>query len=261
MTQFSEEATVRVVIPARYGSSRLPGKPLVDLAGKPMVVRVYQAVARALPGIDIVVAADEARVMAVLGQNGIPVVLTRQDHESGTDRSAEVARVQGWGEDDLIVNVQGDEPLVPEDLLQAFVAFCTDRDGMSMATIAVPLDSAEQIHNPNIVKLTRDAKGHAIAFSRAALPFNRDLPVEKWPVADYLRHVGIYAYRNAVLQKLTSTRPCDLERIEKLEQLRAQWLGIAIDVMLWHSAPPHGVDTAEDAQRVANIFEIRERKA
>jgi len=253
----SSDAELRVVIPARYGSSRLPGKPLVDLGGKPMVVRVYEAVRSALPRQDIVVAVDDARIVSVLNGYDIPVVLTRADHESGTDRTAEVARLRQWNARDILLNVQGDEPLIPADVLQAFAAFCESRAHMSMATLAVPLEAPEQIHDPNIVKLTLDVNDRAITFSRAALPFNRDLPLSQWLLQDYLRHVGIYAYRNAVLQHLTAMPPCTLERIEKLEQLRAQWLGIPIDVLRWHTSPPHGVDTPEDAARVAQIFQER----
>jgi 3-deoxy-manno-octulosonate cytidylyltransferase (CMP-KDO synthetase) len=248
------EGAFRVVIPARYASSRLPGKPLVDLAGKPMVVRVYEAVISALPAFDIVVATDDSRIHTVLNRQAIPSIMTRIDHESGSDRAAEVARVRGWGARDIVINIQGDEPLIPPDLLQAFAAFCKARRNMSMATLAVPLEAVAQISNPNIVKLTIDANSRAIAFSRAALPFNRDLPPAEWVINDYLRHVGIYAYRNSVLQLLTTSPPCALEKIEKLEQLRAQWLGVPIDVMRWQSAPPHGVDTLADVERVVRFF-------
>lgn len=250
----SNNFALRVVIPARFGSSRLPGKPLIDLAGKPMIVRVFEAVRAALPSVDIVVAVDDVRIQSILQWQSIPVALTSADHGSGTDRVAEVARMHQWNENDIILNVQGDEPLIPNDLLSAFARFCLERKGLTMATLAVPLDDATQIHDPNIVKLTVDFKGRAIAFSRAAIPFNRDLPPRAWPLSDYLRHVGIYAYQNDVLQRLTTTPPCSLEISEKLEQLRAQWLGISIDVMRWHTSPPHGVDTPADAMRVAELF-------
>lgn len=250
-------AKLRVVIPARYGSSRLPGKPLVDLAGKPMIVRVYEAVSSALRNVDIVVAVDDERIMLVLNERGIPAVMTRSDHESGTDRAAEVAVQKRWNDEDIIINVQGDEPLIPVSLLQSFADFCGHSKDLSMATLAVPLDTVEQLHDPNVVKLTLTANDHALAFSRSAIPFCRDLPVADWPYQGFLRHIGIYAYRCSVLQRLTTTPPCALEKLEKLEQLRAQWLEIKIKVMKWQVAPPHGVDTPEDAARTAKIFEGR----
>ena len=246
--------TLRVVVPARHASSRLPGKPLLDLAGKPMVIRVHEAVRRALPEADIVVAVDDQRVMDALAGHGIQAEMTDPGHESGTDRAAEVARMLGWPGTDTICNVQGDEPLVPQDMLRAFAGFCAARTSLSMATIAVPVDAVAEVHDPNVVKLTLDAGDRAIAFSRAPMPFHRDLPPAQWPPGDYLRHVGIYAYRNDVLQQLTGTLPCMLERIEKLEQLRALWLGIPIHVLRWRQSPPHGVDTPADAARVAALF-------
>lgn len=251
----SSEFALRIVIPARYGSSRLPGKPLIPLAGKPMVVRVYEVVQAALPEADIVVATDDERVVSALAQHHILGVMTDAGHESGTDRAAEIARLRQWPAHDVVLNVQGDEPLIPIELLQAFAGFCAERKDFRMGTIAVPMEDLSQIRNPNVVKLTMNVAGDAIIFSRAPIPFNRDLPAGSWPMSDYFRHVGIYAYRNDVLQRLTGTSPCRLEQVEKLEQLRALWLGIPIHVMQWHAAPPHGVDTPEDAVRVSAVFE------
>lgn len=250
----ASKSKLRVVIPARYGSSRLPGKPLIDLAGKPMVVRVYDAVRAALIDADIVVAVDDQRILTVLEAYGAPAVMTDPGHESGTDRTAEVARAQGWAVDDVILNVQGDEPLVPSNLLRAFAAFCTGRAPFSIGTIAAPVSSQGQISDPNVVKVILDAEGRAISFSRASIPFARDYPEGGWPLDAYLRHVGVYGYRNDVLQRLTQTPPCALEQVEKLEQLRALWLGIAVQVMWWPKSPPHGVDTAEDALRAAELI-------
>lgn len=252
-------STLRVVIPARYGSSRLPGKPLVDLAGEPMIVRVFKVVSSALINTDVVVAVDDERIVAVLEEHGIPSVMTRCDHESGTDRVAEVAALRRWHDEDIVLNVQGDEPLIPALLLQEFASFCRHSESLSMATLAAPLDSLQQLHDPNIVKLTLTAGGHALTFSRAAIPFCRDLPVADWSYEDCLRHIGIYAYRCSVLKALTATEPCALEKLEKLEQLRAQWLEIKIKVMRWQAAPPPGVDTPEDAARTAKIFEGRNK--
>lgn len=247
-------SVLRVVIPARYGSSRLPGKPLVNLAGKPMVVRVYEAVRVALPDASIVVATDDDRVLDVLARASIPAAMTSPRHASGTDRAAELARYQGWREDDVVVNVQGDEPLVPTAMLRAFAAFCRSQSSFSMATIATAIRSAKEVQDPNIVKLTLNVHGDAIVFSRAPVPFHRDLPIEEWPPGAYLRHIGVYAYRNAVLQLLAATPPCAQEEAEKLEQLRALWLGTPIHVMRWHQPPPHGVDTPDDAERVSAIL-------
>ena len=255
MTRRSKKK-IRVVIPSRYGSSRLPGKPLVDLGGKPMVVRVYDAVHQALADreVDIQVAVDDQRILDVLNMHGISGVLTNPAHESGTDRSAEVARLKSWGNSDIIVNVQGDEPLIPADMLRAFVSYCSDCPDFSMGTISAPISSTEHILDPNVVKLSVNSLGNAIVFSRSPIPFIRDIPPEEWDVKLYRRHVGVYAYRNDILQQLTSTAPCTLELAEKLEQLRAQWLGIPIQVMCWDKSPPHGVDTSDDARRVSAIF-------
>lgn len=246
----SKPPTLRVAIPARYASSRLPGKPLVDLAGQPMVVRVFRRVEMALVNADIVVATDDPRIAEVLEQYAIPFVMTDAAHESGSDRTAEVARLLDWPADDIIVNVQGDEPLLPVELLQAFVAFCRARPTLEIASVAVPLSGHEQLADANIVKVVVDRHDNALLFSRSPIPFCRDRAFQKWPLADFSRHVGIYAYRNASLQRLTSTPVCRLEQLEQLEQLRALWLGMRIGMMKWHAAPPHGVDTPDDVRRV-----------
>ncbi len=253
---FSSKAgrpTLRVVIPARYGSSRLPGKPLIDLAGKPMVVRVYEAVRRALVAADVVVATDDDRVLAALHHNDIPGVMTLAGHESGTDRAAEVARLRGWSDRDVVLNVQGDEPLIPRDLLQAFADFC-DNDDIEMATVVTPVARRSDIHDLNVVKVVLGAGNNALYFSRSPIPFSRDCPEGLWPLDAYLKHVGLYAYRNATLQRLTTQSACMLEQVEKLEQLRALWMGISIKTMWWGGTPPHGVDTAEDVVRVSTLI-------
>ncbi|RJL30198.1 MULTISPECIES: 3-deoxy-manno-octulosonate cytidylyltransferase [Pectobacterium] len=245
---------LRVVIPARYGSTRLPGKPLVDLAGKPMIVRVYEAVNAALSDVDIVVAFDDDRIQAVLQEYGIPGVVTDVNHESGTDRTAEVARNLGWGDNDIIINVQGDEPLVPPDLLRSFAESCQSVDNFMMGTISTPIEDVNQLHDPNVVKLMVDTSDRAITFSRWAIPYSRDLSYEEWAFQDYLRHIGIYAYRVDVLNRITRTPPCRIEKLEKLEQLRALWLGIPIHVLRWTSSHPQGVDTKQDVERVVALL-------
>tara|TARA_R110001592_G_scaffold53617_7_gene164417 strand:+ start:270 stop:1046 length:777 start_codon:yes stop_codon:yes gene_type:complete len=246
----SKSLKLRVAIPARFASSRLPGKPLVDLAGQPMIVRVFRRVEMALSDADIVVATDDPRIAEVLEQYNIPFLMTDVGHDSGSDRTAEVARLLGWAAEDIILNVQGDEPLLPVELLQAFVDFCRARPSLEVASVAVPLSSHEQLVDANIVKVVVDQLDNALLFSRSPIPFCRDRASHTWPLDDFSRHVGIYAYRNASLQRLTSTPVCRLEQLEQLEQLRALWLGMKISMMRWHLAPPHGVDTPGDVQRV-----------
>ncbi|SFE23766.1 3-deoxy-manno-octulosonate cytidylyltransferase (CMP-KDO synthetase) [Marinobacter sp. DSM 26671] len=246
----SKQPGLRVAIPARFASTRLPGKPLVDLAGEPMIVRVFRRVEIALPDADIVVATDDPRIVEVLEFHGIPFVETDVGHDSGSDRIAEVARLMEWPAEDIILNVQGDEPLIPLELLRAFVAFCRKRPELEIASVAVPLTTREQLTDSNIVKVVMDQKNDALLFSRSPIPFCRDGDPNAWPLADFARHVGIYAYRNVSLQGFTNTPVCRLEQLEHLEQLRALWLGMKISMMRWHSAPPHGVDTPSDVQRV-----------
>jgi 3-deoxy-manno-octulosonate cytidylyltransferase (CMP-KDO synthetase) len=245
----SSDTVLHVVIPARYSSTRLPGKPLIDLAGTPMIVRVHDAASAALPAADVVVAVDDARIEDVLRAHDVPVVMTSPDWESGTDRVAEVARTRGWGADDLIINVQGDEPLLPTDLLAAFAAFCIESH-VGMATASVPVGELAELTDPNVVKLVTRQDGTAMTFSRAAVPYDRDREPADWDLGAYRRHLGLYAYRNSVLQRLTAEAPCELERLERLEQLRALWLGISIHVMDWAVPPPGGVDTPDDLARV-----------
>jgi 3-deoxy-manno-octulosonate cytidylyltransferase (CMP-KDO synthetase) len=258
MTSSSELLPVRVVIPARYGSTRLPGKPLIDLAGKPMIVRVYERVKSALPASTVVVATDDDRIHAVLAVRDIPCTMTDPAHASGTDRAAEVARRVGWGNDDIVLNVQGDEPLVPPALLQAFAGYCGLARELAMATIVSPIVERDLVNDVNIVKVVTDRNDNALFFSRAAIPLtrdrHRDTTAEDAMPEVFLRHIGIYAYRNAVLQQVTGSPPCDMERREQLEQLRALWLGIPIRVMRWSEHVPAGVDTRDDVARVSRLF-------
>ncbi|WP_220699225.1 3-deoxy-manno-octulosonate cytidylyltransferase [Nocardioides cavernaquae] len=248
------EPRVRVVIPARFGSVRLPGKPLVDLAGRPMVVRVAESVIEALPEAEVVVAVDDQRILDVLGSFNLDGLMTSTSCLSGTDRAAEVARSRGWGADDLVINVQGDEPLLPADLLRAFALFCVS-ESIAMATVSAPVATLDEVHDPNVVKLMVRSDDTAITFSRSPIPFDRDREPSQWMLDRYLRHLGLYAYRNGVLQSLTSAAPSIAEETEKLEQLRALWIGIPIHVMRWFEAPPGGVDTPEDVRRVSAVLE------
>lgn len=244
-----------VIIPARLASTRLPNKPLADLGGKPMVVRVAER-ARASGAARIVVATDHADILAACAAHGIEACMTRADHPSGTDRIAEVARTLGLPEDAVVVNLQGDEPLIDPALLSA----CAARIGadVPMATCAHPLHDAADAFNPNVVKVVLDKLGRALYFSRATIPWHRDafaqsrdqLPAGYVP----LRHIGLYAYSNAFLQQYPQLAPSPLETIEALEQLRVLWHGVPIAVHVTESAPAAGVDTPEDLARVRAYF-------
>lgn len=244
-----------VIIPARLASTRLPNKPLADLGGKPMVVRVAER-AQASGAARIVVATDHAEILAACAAHGIEACMTEAGHPSGTDRIAEVARTIGLPADAVVVNLQGDEPLIDPALLSA----CAARIGpeVPMATCAHPLHDAADAFNPNVVKVVLDKLGRALYFSRATIPWHRDafaqnreqLPAGYVP----LRHIGLYAYSNAFLQRYPQLEPAPLESIEALEQLRVLWHGVPIAVHVTDSAPAAGVDTPEDLARVRAYF-------
>lgn len=241
-----------VAIPARYGSTRLPGKPLLPLAGTPMIVHVAQR-ARAAGALDVVVATDDARIEAALAGSGVRVVMTRSDHASGSDRLAEVAARLGWADDAIVVNLQGDEPLAPPSGIRA-VATALVEDDAPMSTLATALAGVDELFDPNCVKLVRRTDGRALYFSRAPLPWPRDafarsreaLPAD----SPFLRHIGIYAYRAGFLRRFAALVPTPLEKLESLEQLRALEHGHRIAVRLAPEPFPAGVDTPEDLARV-----------
>lgn len=244
-----------VIIPARLASTRLPNKPLADLGGKPMVVRVAER-ARLSGAARIIVATDHEDIASACAAHGVSAVLTRADHPSGTDRIAEVAQVLGLGPDEVVVNLQGDEPLIDPGLLAA----CAARIDAAtpMATCAHPILDAAEVFNPNIVKVVLDKHGRALYFSRATIPWHRDafaatqdsLPAGYAP----LRHIGLYAYSNAFLQAYPKLEVAPLESIEALEQLRVLWHGYPIAVHVTQDAPPGGVDTPDDLARVQLHF-------
>lgn len=244
-----------VIIPARLASTRLPNKPLADLGGKPMVVRVAER-ARDAGAARIIVATDHADIAAACAAHGVEACMTRADHPSGTDRIAEVAQQIGLGPNEVVVNLQGDEPLIDPALLAACAARIAP--GVPMATCAHPIDSAADAFNPNVVKVVLDKAGRALYFSRATIPWHRDgfaatrdaLPPGYTP----LRHIGLYAYSNAFLQRYPDLEPAPLESIEALEQLRVLWHGYPIAVHVTGSAPQAGVDTPEDLARVRLHF-------
>ncbi|PLY46376.1 3-deoxy-manno-octulosonate cytidylyltransferase [Janthinobacterium sp. ROICE36] len=243
--------TFIVIIPARLASTRLPGKPLADLGGKPMVVRVAEQAA--LSGAArVIVATDHDSIRAACAAHGVEVCMTRSDHPSGTDRIAEVARTLALPPDAVVVNLQGDEPLIDPALLAACAAQISAT--VPMATCAHPLHDVLEAFNPNVVKVVLDKNGRALYFSRATIPWHRDgfaqsresLPQGYVP----LRHIGLYAYSNAFLQTYPTLSASPLEAIEALEQLRVLWHGVAIAVHMTDSAPAAGVDTPEDLARV-----------
>src|SRR5450830_2095230 len=244
-----------VIIPARLASTRLPGKPLADLGGKPMVVRVAEQAA--LSGAArVIVATDHDSIRAACAAHGVEVCMTRADHPSGTDRIAEVARTLDLPLDAVVVNLQGDEPLIDPSLLAACAAQISA--AVPMATCAHPLHDAADAFNPNVVKVVLDKAGRALYFSRATIPWHRDgfaqskdsLPAGYVP----LRHIGLYAYSNAFLQTYPTLSASPLEAIEALEQLRVLWHGYAIAVHVTDSAPAAGVDTPEDLLRVQTHY-------
>jgi 3-deoxy-manno-octulosonate cytidylyltransferase (CMP-KDO synthetase) len=245
-----------VIIPARLASTRLPNKPLADLGGKPMVVRVAER-ALASGASRIIVATDHADIAAACATHGVEACMTRADHPSGTDRIAEVARTLQLAPDAVVVNLQGDEPLIDPALLAA----CAARIGQDvpMATCAHPIADVQDAFNPNVVKVVLDKNGRALYFSRATIPWHRDAFAQNRevlpPAYVPLRHIGLYAYSNAFLQQYPQLEPAPLETIEALEQLRVLWHGIPIAVHVTAQAPHAGVDTPEDLARVRLYYQ------
>ena len=244
-----------VLIPARLASTRLPGKPLVDIGGLPMVVRVARQAQRSSAG-QVVVATDAPEVAAVCQAHGVPHVMTRADHASGSDRLAEACEHLQLDGDHIVVNVQGDEPLIEPDLIDRCAALLDQHPDCPVGTVAHPIEEQADWVNPNVVKVVLDAAGRALYFSRAPVPFHRDAPPGLWPVEPApLRHLGLYAYRAGFLRRFPSLAQAPIERSEALEQLRVLWHGERIAVHITHTAPGTGVDTAEDLARVRALFD------
>ncbi|WP_018974359.1 3-deoxy-manno-octulosonate cytidylyltransferase [Rudaea cellulosilytica] len=245
-----------VAIPARYASTRLPGKPLLPLAGEPMIRHVVRR-AQAAGAAQVVVATDDARIVAALDGSGATVAMTRADHTSGSDRLAECVEALGWPDDAIVVNLQGDEPLAPASGIREVAAALAQGDA-PMATLATPVASIEEFLNPNCVKVVCTGDGHALYFSRAAVPWPRDafaksrdaLPQQ----VPLLRHIGIYAYRAGFLRTFARLAPTPLERAESLEQLRALEHGYRIAVRIAPEIFPPGVDTAEDLAHAEKLL-------
>lgn len=245
----------KVVIPARFASTRLPGKPLADIAGKPMVVRVAER-ARLSGASEIWVATDHEGVRDAVRAHGFNACMTSSGHASGTDRIAEVARLRGWDESDIVVNVQGDEPLIAPALIDAVAQHLHDHPEAAISTACHPIREHAEMLNPNVVKVVLDRADHALYFSRGAIPHARDAFAAGVFPADLpaFRHIGIYAYRVAFLHAYGTLEPAAIERLESLEQLRALWHGYRISVARSEGAPAPGVDTPEDLERVRRLF-------
>ena len=240
-----------VVIPARLGSTRLPRKPLADIGGKPMVIRVAER-AQQSNAQSVVVATDSPEIQAACDEHRIECLLTSADHPTGTDRIAEVAQLLKLPADTLVVNVQGDEPLIPPELINQVAQTLADNAACAISTVAVPIVDAAEINNPNVVKVVLNRSNEALYFSRATIPFVRD--PDSGLTVTHLRHLGIYAYRADFLQAYTRLEPAPPEQAEALEQLRALWNGYRIAVHTASEAPPAGVDTAEALERVRRIL-------
>lgn len=252
----------KVVIPARYASTRLPGKPLADIAGKPMVVRVAEQALQS-GASEVWIATDHAGVADAGRAHGINVCMTSSHHVSGTDRLAEVALQRGWGDEEIVVNVQGDEPLIEPGVISMVAQHLHDHPAASISTACHALQDRAEMFNPNVVKVVLDRDGYALYFSRAPIPWARDAWANASPLTPHpslpdgfpaFRHVGIYAYRAGFLKIYGTLSPAAIEQYEALEQLRALWHGYRISVALTSTAPAAGVDTMEDLERVRSLF-------
>lgn len=245
------------VIPARLASTRLPGKPLADIAGRPMVVHVAE---RAIESgaAEVWIATDHADVIAAAEAHGFAALMTRDDHPTGTDRIAEVATLRGWADDTIVVNVQGDEPLISPLLIREMALQLAAHPDAAIATASHPIERDEDLFDPNVVKVVTDRAGYALYFSRATIPWARDWFRESRtspPGLPAFRHIGIYAYRRSFLAAYASLEPAPIERFEALEQLRALWHGHRIVVGVTPHAPEAGVDTPADLERVRAMFD------
>jgi 3-deoxy-manno-octulosonate cytidylyltransferase (CMP-KDO synthetase) len=273
-----------VVIPARFSSTRLPGKPMLLIGGKPMVVRVAEQAAQS-GAQQIWIATDHHPIMAAMHEHGFKACMTRADHPSGTDRIAEVVAQHNWADDTIVVNVQGDEPLMPPKLIRAVAQHLHDHPECAIATACHPIHDEASMRNPNIVKTVLDKDGNAMYFSRAPIPYPRDAFMGLFSPAGrdgdssslrrgraerggtgrgelpanmtILRHIGIYAYRASFLRAYSQLAPTAIEQIEALEQLRALWHGYKIGVTITQDAPPSGVDTEADLLLARKLFETR----
>ena len=251
MSNSSKAPEFLVVIPARLGSTRLPRKPLADIHGKPMVVRVAERAMQSAAH-SVIVATDAPEIQAVCDEHRIECLLTRNDHPTGTDRIAEIAQQLKLPDNAIVVNVQGDEPLIPAALINQVAQALADHPACAIATVAVVIADPAEIANPNVVKVVLNRAGEAMYFSRAGIPVARDAAAAA--TTEHLRHLGIYAYRADFLQAYTRLEPAPPEQAESLEQLRALWNGYRIQVHVASEAPPAGVDTQDDLERIRSSW-------
>lgn len=246
-----------IIIPARYHSTRLPGKVLLDIAGKPMLQHVYE-LARQTNAKNIVIATDDQRIATTAEAFGAVVCLTKATHSSGSERIAEAAELLGYSEDEIIFNLQADEPLLSPNLIQQTVDDLIDHPAADVATLCAKITTKEELDNPNITKVVMDQAGYALYFSRAAIPWHRDARAKQQDIfsgdTHYYRHIGLYAYRCRTLKKYVNWSRCFLEEIESLEQLRVLWHGGKIHVSCAIEAVSIGVDTPEDLESVRSFF-------
>lgn len=244
-----------VVIPARYASQRLPGKPLVDLNGRPLLLHACEAAGMS-GAAEVVVATDDERICKACTAAGVAVEMTLAGHQSGTDRIAEVAVRRAWDDDLLVVNLQGDEPMMPPENIEQAARLL--ESGADMSTLCTPIHDLAEFMNPNVVKVVADGQGRALYFSRAPIPWNRDGASaglhSQQRHHGALRHIGLYGYRVEALKRLSATAPCELEQLERLEQLRALWLGMHIALDVAREVPGPSVDTPDDLKRVAELL-------
>ncbi|MFK5913267.1 MAG: 3-deoxy-manno-octulosonate cytidylyltransferase [Woeseiaceae bacterium] len=251
-----------IVIPARFASTRLPGKPLRDICGKPMIARVVEQ-AKKSHAEDIIVATDSKEVAYAISELDVQVCMTQKDHQSGTERLSEVITQLGFDDDKILINLQGDEPLIPPVCLDQIGEALEEDNNIKMATLCTPLSDVEEIFNPHTVKVVRDINNFALYFTRAAAPWSRDCFNEsprKMPKAqNYQRHIGLYGYRAGFIRQYLEWQASDLEKTESLEQLRVLYYGERIKVITAKTPPGPGIDTQEDLNRVCEIFAQQDR--
>lgn len=251
-------AEFTVIIPARYGATRFPGKPLIDIAGKPMIQHVYER-AQESGAAQVLIATDDERIATAARGFGADVAMTRSDHPSGTDRLAEVVEQRNLHDPAIVINLQGDEPLMQPSLIRQVADALVQRQEADIATLATPIMAREEVFDPNTVKVIRNRDGYAMYFSRAPIPWDRDNFKQQNGrlTAGYLRHLGIYGYRVSFLRRYPSLSEVEMERAESLEQLRALWHGARIYIDVANDVPGPGVDTPADLEKVEAI--LRER--
>jgi len=247
------------IIPARYASTRLPGKPLLDICGKPMLQHVYEQATKS--SMDrVIIATDDQRIFDQMREIGCEICMTSTEHRSGTDRLAEVATKYQFDDDDIVVNVQGDEPLIPPEVINQVAELLLLNQDAAVSTLSTAIEDEQTLQDPNVVKVVCNQQGEALYFSRAPIPWNRDsVNTEALFHGTYQRHIGIYGYRVSFLKQYSQWSACDLENIESLEQLRVLWHGDKIQVAEAISVPPEGVDTEADLEKIRSIINSKDK--